>query len=101
MRPAKPFQKGHDPRRNVKGRGKGQINLADMIRRIAAEPIAPNDKRTYIDAIIRSTFKHAHDGDMRAVEIIMERGWGKPVQQLENIGNAPLVTIIQEAPREP
>lgn len=97
---ANPFKPGHDPRRNLRGRGKGQINLTDLVRKIAAEPISPGDKRTYIDAIIRSTFKQAHDGDMRAVEIIMERGWGKAVQPIENSGNGPLVTIIQEAPRD-
>jgi hypothetical protein len=96
---ANPFKPGHDPRRNLRGRGKGQINLTDLVRKIAAEPISPGDKRTYIDAIIRSTFKHAHDGDMRAVEIIMERGWGKAVLPIETTGNGPLVTIIQEAPR--
>ena len=96
---ANPFKPGHDPRRNLKGRGKGGINLTDLVRKIGAEPVSRESKITYIDAIIRSTFKHAHDGDMRAVEIIMERGWGKPVQPLENTGNGPLVTIIQEAPK--
>ena len=35
---------------------------------------------------------------MRAVEILTERGWGKPIQQIEGRGLTPLVTIIQSPP---
>jgi len=95
---ANPFKPGHDPRRNLRGRGKGQINLTDLVRKIAAEPIAATDKMTRIEAVVRSVFKSAFGGDIRAVEVIMERGWGKAVQPIETTGNGPLVTIIQASP---
>ncbi len=95
--PGVPFVKG-DPRINRRGRGIGDINLSDLVRKIAAEKAAPGDKRTRIEAVVRATFSRAFNGDMKAVEIIMERGWGKVTQPIENTGTAPLVTIIQEAP---
>lgn len=95
---ANPFKSGHDPRRNLRGRGKGQINLTDLVRKIAAEPISSTERMTRMEAIVRSVFKIAFAGDIRAVEVIMERGWGKAIQPIETSGNGPLVTIIQAAP---
>ena len=97
---ANPFKHGHDPRRNLRGRGKGQINLADLVRKIAAEPVSPGEKMSRIEAIVRSTFKSAYTGDMRAVEVIMERGWGKAVQPIEGGNNGPLVVIMPEPPKD-
>jgi hypothetical protein len=95
--PTQLFQKGHDPRRNMKGRGKGEINLTDLVRRIGMERVSREDKMTRIEAVVRATYRRAFDGDMKAVDIITERGWGKVTQPIENTGNQPLVTIIQEA----
>lgn len=81
--PFTPFAKGHDPRRNLKGRVKNGVSIADMVRRIAAEPVSHEDKRTKLEAIVRATFTAAIVGDIKAVEFIAERGWGKVVQPIE------------------
>ena len=94
-----PFSK-NDPRINRKGRPKGAINLTDLVKRIAAEKVSRTEKMTRIEAVVRATFKRAFDGDMKAVEIIMDRGWGKAVQPIENTNPGALVTIIQEAPSQ-
>ena len=94
----KPFKRGFDPRRNLGGRTRGEINLTDLVRRIAAEPAGKGAKMNRIEAVVRSVFSKAFEGDMRAVEIITERGWGKAVMHIESRGIVPLVTIIQETP---
>ena len=53
-----------------------------------------------IEAVVRATFKRAYEGDMKAVDIILDRGWGKAVQPIENTNPGPLVTIIQEKETE-
>ena len=72
-----------DPRRWKFGRGKGKIQLPDIIRRIAAEPISPEDKRTKLEAVVRVVYANAAKGDIKAAEFIADRGWGKPVQPVD------------------
>jgi hypothetical protein len=89
----KPFAK-NDPRRNQKGRGVGSISLVDLVRRVVSEPISKADKTTKIEEIIRATVNSALQGDMKAVEFIADRGWGKATQPIENRGSSPLVYVL-------
>lgn len=89
-----------DPRIWRKGRTRTGTDLSALVRRIGEEPISQTDKRKKIEGLVRIAFQTAAGGDMRALEVIMERGWGKAVQPIENSGGGPLVTIIQEAPRQ-
>lgn len=93
---ANPFKPGHDPRRNLKGRGKGGINLTDLVRKIGEEPVSKEDRRRKIDAIMRTAYEMALARDLKAIEFLACRGWGQPVIPIESTGNGPLVTIIQE-----
>ena len=88
----KGFAKGFDPRRNIRGRRKGTIGLPEIVRLIAAEPRSTADKRTKIESIIRATFDAAVGGDMKAVEFIADRGWGKPVQPVDQTGEMKITT---------
>jgi hypothetical protein len=90
----KPFAKGNDPRRNTTGIRKAGINLADMVRRIAAEPVSKDEKMMKMEAVIRATFAAAFRGDMKAVEFLADRGWGKATQPIENVGSEPLVVVL-------
>lgn len=88
------FFTADDPRRWTQGRGKGKLSLPDIIRRIAAEPISPTDKRTKLEGVIRVVFNTAARGDIKAAEFIADRGWGKPTQPVENVGSGPLIMVL-------
>lgn len=88
---ARPFKPGFDPRRNTKGRSKS-VDLTDLIRRVACEKISPSEKTLRITQIVRNTFIEAQGGDMDAVKIIFDRGWGKAVQPIEQTGEMKITT---------
>lgn len=91
----------NDPRRNLKGRGKGGINLTDLVRKIGAEPVSRENRMLKMEAIIRMTFKAAFDGDPKAVEFIANRGWGQAVVPIETNAMTPIFQIVQPRPECP
>lgn len=53
----KPFKKGYDPRRNLKGVPRDAIEMRKRMRKIAAEIVGGDDTAmTRLDAMIRSAF---------------------------------------------
>ena len=71
----KPFKQGFDPRRNVTGKNKGSRSLKSMLKELlsAEEPTGEWSKGIAAQ-LIRKAFK---DGDMRAIQEIIDRIEGK------------------------
>ncbi len=85
--PLKPFQPGHDPRRNLKGRGRGKLSIPDLLRRIGekrlpadlkgkAPPFIAKDARL-MEALMARVWEMALAGESWAVQFIAERTEGK------------------------
>ena len=73
--PAKKFEPGHDPRRNMKGRPPKLPDLDFYIAKILNEE---KEGVSGIEAMVRRLHLEAVKGDMRAAEILLERAYGKP-----------------------
>lgn len=82
----KPFQKGDDPRRNSKGRPGIVKDLRNYIRERLAEKAAEGTDTTRLDAITSKLLTMAFNGNMKAMELCLAYGYGKPVQGLELSG---------------
>lgn len=76
----KPFQKGHDPRRNVNGRPIDLPPIDDLIAELLSEE--QNDM-TALTAMIKAIRNKAIKGDVKAFETLIERVWGKPKQFIQ------------------
>ena len=69
---------------NPNGRPKKGLAWADVLREIADEEVKGKDeKMTKMDAIARMVFKKAFEGDLGAINILMDRIDGKPRQIIE------------------
>lgn len=78
----KPFQKGDDPRRNLKGRPK----LPDL-REVMAEILGEEkDGKTALQTIVSKLQELAAKGNIKAAEVLLARGYGIPKQQIEHSG---------------
>jgi hypothetical protein len=94
-----PFAKG-DPRINRKGRPPVGESLAEIVRRIGVEKVsAGEDKMTRIEGLCRIVYGRALKGDIPAAKLIFERGWGAPVQPIENVGSKPFITFTIDDPK--
>jgi hypothetical protein len=76
----KPFQKGADPRRNLGGRPKAEVEVISLAREQTTNAInrlveIMNDEAAPAAARVR------------AAELILERGWGRPSQDIHLSGN--------------
>jgi hypothetical protein len=97
--PKTQFKKG-DPRCNRKGRPPVGESLAEIVRRIGVEKVSAGaDKMTRIEGLCRVIYGRAFKGDIPAAKLIMERGWGAPVQPIENVGSKPFITFTVEDPK--
>ena len=89
----KPFTKG-DPRINRRGRGKGVIQIADLLRRIGTRKLPPKfaekfvvlrampdedlkKNRTMLEALMEVVYWCAMSGESWAVQFIADRTEGK------------------------
>ena len=75
----KPFKKGKDKRRNLKGRTP-MPNLKDAVAKALNEE---TDTGTVIDSIIFSLISLSKDGNVQAVKELFDRGYGKASQTIE------------------
>lgn len=77
----KPFKKGSDERRNLKGRPK-LPDLADLI----IEEVGDKGYREVITALL----KQAKKGNVKAIQEILDRGYGKAPQRHDHEGEVNL-----------
>ena len=99
------FTKGHDPRRNLKGRGRGKVSISDLLHRLGAErlpkelrangPEQIRTSKTMLEAVMRTTYLYALEGESWAVQFIAERTEGKVKDTLALEGGARL-EIVEE-----
>lgn len=78
----KPFKKGDDPRRNMKGAPK-LPNLDELMSKVLGEE---KEGRTAAEAILAALRAKAAKGDIRAAEVLLNRGYGLPKQKVEVTG---------------
>ena len=96
------FVKG-DSRINKRGRPKfpeSMAGLAKELRRVLGERVSPKERRTKLEELIRSCYEEARRGNIRAVELIFDRAYGKPVQQIDMPPGsivAPLIVFGEDA----
>ena len=78
----KPFQKGHDPRRNTKGRPKGPSPASSWQKLITEHlmEIVPGTDMTYQELMVRRLIKDGLKGKLSAIKLLFEYKEGKPRQ---------------------
>lgn len=82
----KPFVKGHDPRRNIKG----QPPKLPELELLMAEGVSKED----LLSIIKAVRQKATKGDTRAADFIFDRGYGKPKQSTDlKISSIPTIVF--------
>jgi hypothetical protein len=77
------FKKGFDPNRNMKGRPKLGLTIAERIRDAMAEGAKGQEGYTREDAMIDVAIQRGLKGDFRYWEYIMNRAHGKIPDKLE------------------
>lgn len=76
----KPFAKGDDPRRNLKGRP----HKIPEIEELLAEALgSERDGKTAAQKILEAIVAKAQKGDVRAAEMLLDRAYGKAKQAVD------------------
>jgi hypothetical protein len=90
----KPFRKG-DPRINREGRPQKLPAIDELLAKVLNE--AGSNGLTRAEIILRKMAIKA-ETDIRAAEMILDRAYGRPRQQIENINNNvnPFSTLSDE-----
>lgn len=78
-----PFKKGDDDRRNLKGRPAIVKDIKAYMKERLAEPANPGSDVTRLDALMTKLLTMAYGGNLKAMELAMAYGYGKPTQGLE------------------
>jgi len=76
----KPFKKGKDERRNLKGRPHILPDLKEAIAKILSEE---TDGKTALEEILAALRLRAKKGDARAAKELLDRGFGKSQQNID------------------
>ena len=77
---AKPFKKGQS------GNPKGRPKMPDLKSALAEYLADEKDGKTALDAIIMKLRQMAIKGNLKAAEMLLDRGYGKPKQSHELSG---------------
>lgn len=75
----KPFVKGDDPRRNLKGAPPVLPELKEALKKILEEE---KDGITNLEAVLKALFQRANKGDVRAIQELLDRFYGKVKQDV-------------------
>jgi hypothetical protein len=75
----KPFRKGHDPRRNLAGGPK----LPDLKEAMARALGGDEAGRNHLERILEALRHKAEAGDVRAAELLLNRGYGMAKQNVD------------------
>lgn len=86
----KPFKKGYDKRRNLKGAPPVLPELKEIIARVLNEE---KNGMNGLEALIRSLLMTGIKGNTRAAQELLDRGFGKSQQNLNIINELPTITI--------
>lgn len=84
------FKKGQS------GNPKGRPKLPDLKEAIAKILSEEKDGYTALDAILAALRKKAAQGDVRAAQELLDRGFGKAKQINENINSDVVVKIVRD-----
>jgi hypothetical protein len=86
----KPFKKGHDERRNVKGR---PFKLPEIDQILAK--VLGNDElgATEAEQILQALKDRAKKGDVRAAEVLLDRAYGKAKQAIDHTSGGEKINI--------
>lgn len=75
----KPFQAGHDPRRNTKGRPRGSTDINEVVRlELEKEVLFRGTQMPAAQAIVLRFIEDACKGKSSAFNALMNRMYGKP-----------------------
>jgi len=83
-----PFSKG-DPNINRAGRPKKGMSLKDLLRERVDELTERGTTRA--EEIISMLSERAEDGDLKAIEMILDRLDGKPTQHIDSVNENKLI----------
>lgn len=75
------FKKGFDPRRNLKGRAKVGLTLAEKIRDALNEKA--NGDYSKLDALIDTAWEQAISGNFQMLNWLSDHGYGRVPEKLE------------------
>lgn len=84
----KPFPKG------VSGNPKGRPKLPDLSEAIAKVLADEKDGKTALEAVLMALRAKAVKGDVRAAQELLDRGFGKSKQIIEDVTTTPRTLVI-------
>ena len=85
----KPFKKGQDERRNLEGRPHKLPELDELIAEVLGDETSG---QSAAKQILTALYRKAIKGDIRAAEVLLNRGYGLPKQTVHNTGSMTVVT---------
>lgn len=88
----KPFKKGHDERRNMKG---APVKYIPQLEKLLTEILTEeNSKGVEAIKVVLNTLRNkAIAGDIRAIELLLDRVYGKSKQTIDQNTNLQALTI--------
>ena len=99
--PGRPFTQS-DPRINRGGVPSEVRAFHNWMRQAFARFLqeGTEDGLTYGEYIIRTLVQKAKDGDMKAIELVLDRMGGKPLQAVEVVPSIPLISLARRTASE-
>jgi hypothetical protein len=70
--------------KGVSGNPKGRPKLPDLSQAMAAILADEKDGKTALDAILAALRAKAAKGDVRAAQLLLDRGYGKPKETIDH-----------------
>lgn len=88
----KPFKKGSDARRNMKGRPPKLPQLDVLLDEVLGDE---TNGITAAKKILQALFSKASKGDVRAAEVLLDRAYGKAKLEIQHLGTIDTTVIIK------